>query len=98
VKAEGTGRWFERRRPEEVLSPGVNWRRIRVVPSAEFKEEPLTASIRSIAPYPIPMTDFPSPQFLALEIEGDNFRPTNDVVAFNNEQSAEQRKCRTRLG
>ncbi len=60
--------------------------RIRVVPSAQFKEEPLTASIRSIAPYPVPMMDFQSPQFLALEIEGDNFRP-NDVVAFNNGQS-----------
>jgi hypothetical protein len=59
---------------------------VRVLPSAELKQEPLTASIRSVTPYPIPMMDFRSPQFLALEIEGDNFRP-NDVVAFSNGQS-----------
>jgi hypothetical protein len=72
-----------------VLNDALNFSapvRIRVVPSAEFKEEPLTASIRAIAPYPIPLMDFHGPQFLALEIEGDNFRP-NDVVAFNNGQS-----------
>lgn len=32
------------------------------------------------------MMDFQSPQFLALEISGDNFRP-NDVVAFDNKVS-----------
>jgi hypothetical protein len=59
---------------------------IPVLPSAKFKRGPLTPTIRSIMPYPIPMMDFQSPSFLTLEIHGDNFRP-DDVVAFNNGQS-----------
>ena len=59
---------------------------LRVLPSAKFKREPLPAVIRQVTPYPVPMMDFQSSQFLALEISGDNFRP-NDVVAFDNKMS-----------
>lgn len=59
---------------------------LRVLPSAKFKREPLPAAIRAITPYPIPMMDFQSPEFLNLEISGDNFRP-NDVVAIDNKIS-----------
>jgi hypothetical protein len=52
---------------------------IRVTPTAQHKRQPLTAQIRAIVPYPIPMMDSRSPARLTLEIEGDNFRP-NDVV------------------
>ena len=56
---------------------------VRVVPSAKFKRQPLTAVINAVTPYPVPMMDFHSPRFLTLEINGDNFRP-NDVVAYGN--------------
>jgi hypothetical protein len=55
---------------------------VRVAPSAKFKRQPLTAVLRAIAPYPVPMMDLHSPRFLTLEINGDNFRP-NDVVGFH---------------
>jgi hypothetical protein len=56
---------------------------VSVLPSAKFKRQPLTAVINAIAPYPVPMMDYHSSQFLILEIQGDNFRP-NDVVAYGN--------------
>lgn len=59
---------------------------LRVLPSAKFKLQPLPAEIRAMTPYPVPMMDFQSPQFMTLEIGGDNFRP-NDVVAFDNKLS-----------
>ncbi len=43
--------------------------------SVKFKRAQLLALVRSISPYPVPMMDSQSPEFLALEIEGDNFRP-----------------------
>jgi hypothetical protein len=63
---------------------------LRVLPSGKFKREPLGAAIRAITPYPVPMMDFQSPQFLTLEISGDNFR-LNDVVAFDNKMSDRMR-------
>jgi hypothetical protein len=68
--------------PLEISAPAE----VRVLPSAKFKLQPLPAMIRAIAPYPVPMMDFQSPEFLTLEISGDNFRP-NDVVAFDNKVS-----------
>ena len=59
---------------------------LRVLPSAKFKRRSLPAAIRALTPYPVPMMDFRSPQFLILEVSGDNFRP-NDVVAFDNKLS-----------
>jgi hypothetical protein len=56
---------------------------VAVLPSAKFKRQPLTAVINNITPYPVPMMDYHSPQFLVLEIDGDNFRP-NDIVAYGN--------------
>jgi hypothetical protein len=55
---------------------------VRVEPSARFKRAQLLAMVRAISPYPVAMMDFQSPEFLALEIDGDNFR-ANDVVFFN---------------
>lgn len=66
--------------PLQVSAPA----KLHVLPSAKFRLQPLTAQIRSIAPYPVPMMDFQSPQFLTLEIGGDNFRP-DDVVAILDE-------------
>lgn len=63
---------------------------LRVLPSAKFKRERLPAAIRAITPYPVPMMDFQSPEFLTLEISGDNLRP-NDVVAFDNKMSGRMR-------
>jgi len=57
-----------------------------VLPSAEFKRDPLPAAIRAITPYPVPMMDFRSPELLTLDISGDNFRP-NDFVAVSNGES-----------
>lgn len=54
---------------------------LRVLPSTKMKPEPFAAFIRSVSPYPVPMMDFHSPAFTALEIGGDNFRP-GDVVAL----------------
>jgi hypothetical protein len=56
---------------------------VRVMPSAKFKRQPLDAVINAIAPYPVPLMDFRSPQFRTLEINGDNFRP-DDVVTYGN--------------
>jgi hypothetical protein len=63
---------------------------IPVLPSAKLKRETLTSTIRAIAPYPIPMMDYQSPQFLTLEINGDNFRP-HDFVAYSNGESENTR-------
>jgi hypothetical protein len=52
---------------------------VRVVPTARYKRQPLAAVIRAIVPFPVPMMDSQSPERVALEIEGDNFR-TGDVV------------------
>ncbi len=68
--------------PLQISAPGE----IHVLPSARFRPDPLPATIRAIAPYPVPMMDFHSPKFLTLDINGDNFR-SNDVVAFRNEDS-----------
>lgn len=64
--------------PLHVSTPAA----VHVAPSAKFKRGQLLALIRAIAPYPVPMMDSHGPEFLTLEIEGDNFRP-NDVVYFN---------------
>ena len=63
---------------------------VHVLPSAKFKPQPLTAVLRAVAPYPVPMMDFQSPELLTLEIGGDNFRP-NDIVFFSNGQSDRSR-------
>jgi len=55
---------------------------VRVEPSVKFKRAQSLALVRNISPYPVPMMDSQSPEFLVLEIQGDNFRP-NDVVFFN---------------
>jgi hypothetical protein len=55
---------------------------LRVAPCAKMKREPVTAVLHSITPYPIPMMDSHSPPYIALEIDGANFRP-NDVVSFH---------------
>jgi hypothetical protein len=59
---------------------------LRVLPSTKFTRQPLPAAIRAITPYPIPMMDFQSPEFLTLVISGDNFRP-KDVVALDDKLS-----------
>lgn len=68
---------------------------LRVLPSAKFKREPRTAMVTAVAPFPVPMMDFHSPRFLALEIYGENFRP-NDVVSFRLEDDNEYRRLKTR--
>lgn len=55
---------------------------VRVEPTSKFEHGQSLAVVRAISPYPVPMMDSQSPEFLVLEIEGDNFRP-NDVVYFN---------------
>lgn len=66
------------------------YREIRVLPSAKFRREPLSATILALTPYPVPMMNFKSSKFLTLEIAGDNFR-ANDFVAARNEDSHYER-------
>ncbi len=56
-------------------------RELSVLPATKLNPAPIPALIRSITPYPVPMMEYHSPEFLELEINGDNFR-LNDVVAY----------------
>jgi hypothetical protein len=59
---------------------------LQVLPSQRFKRERLPAILRAITPYPVAMIDFENPEFLILQISGDNFRP-DAVVAIDNKVS-----------
>lgn len=46
-----------------------------------LKPNPLPAKINSISPYPLPYTDYRSPQQLALIIYGEHFRRDDRIIA-----------------
>ncbi len=56
-------------------------RDIEVVPAPSQKVAPKAAAINSVVPFPIPLMDAHSPQYEVVEIEGENFRPDDRVVA-----------------
>ena len=56
-------------------------RQIEVVPTPSLKAGPKAAAINSIAPFPVPLMDAHSPQYQVLEVEGENFRADDRVVA-----------------
>ena len=54
---------------------------IQVLPAPSQKVAPKAAAIDSVAPFPIPLMDAHSPRYEVVEIEGENFRPDDRVVA-----------------
>lgn len=56
-------------------------RDIEVLPAPSQKVAPKAAAINSVAPFPIPLMDSHSPRYEVVEIEGENFRPDDRVVA-----------------
>jgi hypothetical protein len=56
-------------------------RDIEVLPAQSQKVAPKAAAINSVAPFPIPLMDSHSPRYEVVEIEGENFRPDDRVVA-----------------
>ena len=54
---------------------------IQVLPAPSQKVAPKAAAIDSVTPFPIPLMDPHSPQYQIVEIEGENFRPDDRVVA-----------------
>lgn len=56
-------------------------RDIEVVPTRSMKAAPKPAAINSVSPFPIPLMDAHSPQYQVVEIEGQNFRADDRVVA-----------------
>jgi hypothetical protein len=54
---------------------------IQVLPVPSQKVAPKAAAINSVTPFPIPLMDAHSPQYQIVEIEGENFRPDDRVVA-----------------
>jgi len=56
-------------------------REIEVVPTQSMKAAPKPAAINSVAPFPIPLMDAHSPRYEIVEIEGENFRADDRVVA-----------------
>jgi hypothetical protein len=56
-------------------------REIAVVPAPSQKVAPMAAAINSVTPFLIPLMDAHSPKYQIVEIEGENFRPDDRVVA-----------------
>ncbi|MGB6678703.1 MAG: hypothetical protein WBE44_18550 [Terriglobales bacterium] len=56
-------------------------RGIEVVPTQSMKAAPKAAAINSVIPFPIPLMDAHSPKYQIVEVEGENFRPDDRVVA-----------------
>jgi hypothetical protein len=56
-------------------------REIEVVPTQSMKAAPKPAAINSVNPFPIPLMDAQSPQYEVVEIDGENFRADDRVVA-----------------
>ena len=54
---------------------------IQVLPAPSQKVAPEAAAINSVTPFPIPLMDAHSPRYEVVEIEGENFRPDDRVVA-----------------
>ena len=54
---------------------------IQVSPAPSQKVAPKAAAINSVAPFLIPLMDAHSPKYQIVEIEGENFRPDDRVVA-----------------
>lgn len=54
---------------------------IQVLPAPSQKVAPRAAAINSVSPFPIPLMDARSPKYQIVEIEGENFRPDDRVVA-----------------
>jgi IPT/TIG domain len=56
-------------------------REIAVVPAPSQKAAPMAAAINSVTPFLIPLMDAHSPKYQIVEIEGENFRSDDRVVA-----------------
>jgi hypothetical protein len=54
---------------------------IQVSPAPSQKVAPKAAAINSVTPFLIPLMDAHSPKYQIVEIEGENFRPDDRVVA-----------------
>jgi hypothetical protein len=56
-------------------------RDIEVLPTPLLKLAPRPAAINSVAPFPIPLMDAHSPRYQVVEVDGENFRADDRVVA-----------------
>jgi hypothetical protein len=54
---------------------------IQVSPASSQKVAPKAAAINAVTPFPVPLMDAHSPRYEVVEIEGENFRPDDRVVA-----------------
>ncbi len=54
---------------------------VPVLPAPSQKVAPKAAAINSVTPFPIPLMDSHSPKYEVVEIEGENFRLDDRVVA-----------------
>jgi hypothetical protein len=60
---------------------------IEVIPARSLKVMPKKAAINSIAPFPVPLMGADSPRYAPIEIEGENFRADDHVIAdIDNDQ------------
>jgi hypothetical protein len=56
-------------------------RDIEILPTPSLKLAPRPAAINSVAPFPIPLMDAHSPRYQVVEVDGENFRADDRVVA-----------------